>query len=92
MIAGLSVLADMPKFGECYIINATFIGSEETSSDWSVQFFSAFHWSPSFGKGRLTPVSDYPLSRLRNHMRFHWSPSIGKPRMTPVSFAKPTES
>ena len=32
MIAGLSMLADMPKFGEFYIINTTFIGSEEASS------------------------------------------------------------
>ena len=61
MIADLPVLADMPKFGECYIINATFIGSEETSSYWSVQFIFVFHWSPSIGKCRLSPVSDYPL-------------------------------
>ena len=62
MIAGLSVLADMPKFGECYIINATFMGSEEKSSYWSVQFFSAFLWSPSIGKCCLTPASDYEVS------------------------------
>ena len=42
MIADLPVLADMPKFGECYIIKANFIGSEETSSYWSVQFFLCF--------------------------------------------------
>ena len=73
------MLADMPKFGECYIINATFIGSEETSSFRSVKFFSAFHWSPSIGKCPLTPVSHYPSSRLWNHMKFLWPPSASKP-------------
>ena len=34
-----------------------FIGFEETSSYWSVQFFSAFHWSSSVDKPRMTSVS-----------------------------------
>ena len=44
-------------FGESSIFNPTFIGYEETSSYWSVQFFSAFHWSPSIGTPRMTVVS-----------------------------------
>ena len=56
MIADLQVLADIPKFGECYIMNATFIGSDETSSYWSVQFFLCFslvsvHRQMSFDSG-----------------------------------------
>ena len=36
---GLSMLANRPKFwGVLYIYSPTFIGFEETSTDWSVQF------------------------------------------------------
>ena len=35
----------------------TFIGFAETSSYWSVKFFSAFHWPQSIGSPRMTPVS-----------------------------------
>ena len=46
------------NFGECVIINLTFIGFEETSSYWSVLFSSVFfHMSPSIGKPRMTPVA-----------------------------------
>ena len=45
------------NFGECSILNPTFIGFEETSSYWPVQSFSVFHWQPSIGKPRMTSVS-----------------------------------
>ena len=49
------------NFGECSIFNQTFIGFVETAGYWSghfIQFFfSAFHWSPSNGKPRMTSVS-----------------------------------
>ena len=35
----------LANFGKCSLINPTFIGFEETSSYWSIQFFSVFHWS-----------------------------------------------
>ena len=52
-----SVLADMPILVKCSIISPTFMGSEETSSYWSVLFFSGFHWSPSVGKPLMILVS-----------------------------------
>ena len=48
------------NFGECSTFNQTFIGFEETSRYWSVQFvlfISAFHWSPSISKLHMTLVS-----------------------------------
>ena len=51
-----SVLVDKQNFDECCIFNPTFIGSKEPSSFWSVQLFSAFHWSSSIGKPHLTPI------------------------------------
>ena len=40
--------------GECSVFNPTSAGFKETSSYWSVQFFSAFHWSSSIDKARTT--------------------------------------
>ena len=54
----------------------------------SLFIFSVFHWSPSVGKPRCTPVS----SRLRNHTSFRWSQSQYLPHMIPVSSVKTTES
>ena len=42
-----------------------FYGFEETSSYWSFYFFSAFHWSPSFGKSCLSEI--FYVSKLRYH-------------------------
>ena len=42
---------------ECCIINSTFIGFEEISCYWSIQFFSAFYKSTAIGKSRMIPVS-----------------------------------
>ena len=38
---------------------------EETSSYWSFYFFSAFHWSPSFGKSCVSGIF-FVLSKLQN--------------------------
>ena len=59
---------------KCSIIIQSFIGYEETSSYWSAQFFSAFHWSPSIAKPRMTPVSfvkstESSVKAARNHTR-----------------------
>ena len=45
MLADRPVLVCAASFGLCFIINTTFIDIEETSSYWSVQIFSIFHWS-----------------------------------------------
>ena len=57
ILYGLSLLADRPIIVSGCIMDQTFIGFEETSSFWSVQLFSDFHWSPSIGKPRITSVS-----------------------------------
>ena len=57
-------------FGECSVINLTFIGYDETSSYWLVQFFSDLQWLLSIGKPRMTAVSfiktteSYEICRL----------------------------
>ena len=41
-------------FGDSSIIDPTFINCEETSSYWSVQFFSACCWSAPIGKSAIS--------------------------------------
>ena len=45
-IAQPSNVCGYASFGQCTIINPTFVSFEDTSSDWLFQFFSIFHWSP----------------------------------------------
>ena len=88
-VYGRSMLANRPIFGECSIINPTFIDLEETSCYCSVPFFSAFHWLSSIGKPRMTLVS---FVEITESYEVSLVTRIGKPRVTPVFFAKTTES
>ena len=51
------MLTDRLIFGGCVTFNPTFIDFEVTSFKLSVKIFSAFHWSQSISKPRMTPVS-----------------------------------
>ena len=51
---------------ECSIFSPPFIGFEETTCYWSVQFFSAFHWWPSLGKPPMTPAPFVKTTELYN--------------------------
>ena len=75
-MAKLIARPDNIGFSECSIFNPTFIGSEKNHlviGHFNLfSFSSAFHWSPSVSKPRMTPVSfvkttGQPRMRLRNH-------------------------
>ena len=76
MIAQLFNVGRYTNFGEFSIINSTFIDLEETSSYWSVQFFSTVPRSPLTDNFCMTGILSQDYSVIRGFTGHHQSANL----------------
>ena len=67
-------MADWSILADCSLFNPTFVGFEETSCYWSVQFFSAFRQQTSYDSGILSPSQRYGI--IRDFIGHHQSANL----------------